>query len=317
MSTLLLSPVERDYITKGIEKGIRADGRDRLDWRHLQIRQSIISQANGSARCRLGNLGFGTDILVGIKAEIGQYTQGDSNNPSSQKIVCNVECSPSAMQEFEGRGADEVNLELSQLLDRLLNGPQCGIDFDQLCIIPKQAYWVLYVDALVLDYDGNPIDALMMTTRAALADTRLPKVVVESITDENGVLQQEFEVVDDPQAAEPLKGRDNIPLTVTLYQIGGNYVVDTGLQEELCTKARLTVSVNPAGEICGIQKSHTKSGFAPSALPEMLKVSQKQASVLFTKLENELAKSSNDNQMDVDDGDSFEPDTGSTFLVPF
>ncbi|KAJ1676956.1 hypothetical protein EV182_007178 [Spiromyces aspiralis] len=305
MSSLLLSPAERDYITKGVEKNIRSDGRTRSDWRDIQLRTSLVSQANGSARCRLGNLGFGTDILVGVKAEIGQWVPGEPEDTG--RIVCNVECSPSAMQEFEGRGADEINLELSQMLDRFLNGSSGGIDFKQLCIIPKQAYWVLYVDALVLDYDGNLTDALFMTTRAALSDTRLPKVVVESITDDDGVVQQEFEIVDDPDASEPVRGSHNIPVTVTLYQVGRQYIVDAGLQEELCTRAKLTVAVNRHGELCGIQKTANKSGFMPAILPEMLEAAQGQAIALMDRIDKVIERGK--------DGDV--ADTGSTFLVPF
>jgi exosome complex component RRP42 len=57
--------------------------------------------------------------------------------------------SPSASQAFEGRGADEFNLELTQIVSRVYSSNHCGLDLDALCIIPGQQCWIVYVDALV------------------------------------------------------------------------------------------------------------------------------------------------------------------------
>ncbi|ORX66874.1 hypothetical protein DL89DRAFT_275807 [Linderina pennispora] len=240
MASLLVSPAEQDYITRGVEKGIRCDGRSNLDRRQVTLRTDMISQANGSARCRTGDLGLGTDVLVGIKAEVNTWQPGEPEDQGS--IVCSVECSPSAAQEFEGRGAEDLNVELTQLLDRILNGPQSGIDLQKLCIIPKQAYW------------GSIVDTLMWATRAALLSTKLPRVVVETISDENGDTQAEFDVVDDPEDVAPLEGADNLPITVTFNQIGKRYVLDASEQEEAITQAKITVAVSPKREICAVQK---------------------------------------------------------------
>jgi exosome complex RNA-binding protein Rrp42 (RNase PH superfamily) len=80
-----LSQAERDYITEGVQSDLRADGRGRLDYRALVLETGIISQANGSARVRLGD---GTDVLVGVKVEIDQV-EPDADNVG--KVVCNVE----------------------------------------------------------------------------------------------------------------------------------------------------------------------------------------------------------------------------------
>jgi hypothetical protein len=60
--------------------------------------------------------------------------------------------SPIASQQFAGRGADDFNNELTQMLDRVLNGPQGGINLEKLCIIPKQQCWIVYIDAIVSLY---------------------------------------------------------------------------------------------------------------------------------------------------------------------
>lgn len=61
-----ISPSEVDFIIKGIDNDIRSDGRGRLDYRPLYLETGVLPHANGSARCQLGD---GTDVLVGVKAE--------------------------------------------------------------------------------------------------------------------------------------------------------------------------------------------------------------------------------------------------------
>lgn len=50
-----------------------------------------------------------------------------------------------------------------------------GLDLSQLSIVAGKTCWVLYCDALVLNMDGNVLDALGLAVKAALSDTRVPK----------------------------------------------------------------------------------------------------------------------------------------------
>lgn len=88
MPTPLISPSERDFITKGVQADIRADGRARLSYRQIVLETGLISQTSGSARCRLGE---GTDVLVGVKVEIGQVDVDDGGGGNKGKVFCNVE----------------------------------------------------------------------------------------------------------------------------------------------------------------------------------------------------------------------------------
>ena len=60
----MVSKAERHFIAQGLAFGIRADGRARSDYRLVQLEQSAVPQANGSARCLLG----ATEVLVVVKA---------------------------------------------------------------------------------------------------------------------------------------------------------------------------------------------------------------------------------------------------------
>lgn len=272
----LISPSERHYIEQGVQQDCRADGRGRLDYRHIVLETGLLSQASGSARCRLGD----SDVLVGVKVEIGDI---DIDQPDVGRIICNVECSPSASQQFEGRGADDLNNTLTLALDRLLNGPQSGIDLASLCIIPHRQCWIIYVDAMVMDAAGNLLDCIVMTTRAALYDTRIPKTEIQDMGDGDF----EFEIMDDVDDAEPIKGIEHLPLSVTLYKIADRYIIDPTLLEEVCSQVTLTVGVNKEGSICGIQKGGSGS-LDPSLMTEMIQTATLLGKPMIQQLDAQL-----------------------------
>eukprot|EP00128_Syssomonas_multiformis_P018211 Colp12_sorted_trinity150504_noHs@17687 len=107
---MALSASEASYIINGIEQDIREDGRRRKDYRHFTIETGVVSNTNGSARLRLGS----TDILVGVKAEIGEPT---IESPHNGRVVVSVDCSATSSPSFEGRGGELLSLELSQALE--------------------------------------------------------------------------------------------------------------------------------------------------------------------------------------------------------
>ncbi|KAF8944255.1 Exosome complex component RRP42 [Haplosporangium gracile] len=298
----LISPAERDYILKGIECNIRADGRQRPDYREVILETGVISQTSGSARVRLAG---GTDVLVSVKADIGPVLVDPETGEGADKgqIICNVECAPSASQQFEGRGADELNNELTQMMTRFLshnttslstplptpstsasnNNGAGGINLSKLCIIPGEQCWILYVDALVLDYGGNLVDAVFMGTRAAIFDTRIPKTEVQDLGDGNF----DFEVLDDAEDTEVVEGREDMPICVTLNKIGARHIVDASSLEELCTEAKLVVAVNRSGELCGLQKGQD-GGIEPSLLLEMIQFGKTLGQTLIKQLDAKI-----------------------------
>lgn len=107
----------------------------------MELETGIVSHASGSARLRLAN----TDILVGVKTEIDiplpeHFDKG--------KIEFFVDCSANATPEFEGRGGEELAMEISNTLQKAFQSPQ-AFDLTKLCILPRQQCWKLYVDILV------------------------------------------------------------------------------------------------------------------------------------------------------------------------
>ncbi len=81
--------------------------------RTVTIETGLLPQANGSARTRM--MSSGTEVLAAVKAEVGAPTAGKE---LQGRLECSVECWSSASPMFEGRGAEEVNAELTRSLNR-------------------------------------------------------------------------------------------------------------------------------------------------------------------------------------------------------
>lgn len=119
-------------------------------------------------RLRLG----GTDVLVGVKAELGE-PEGEKGTEAS--IHFSVECSGVASMDFEGMGASTLNAELARALERLYKS-NTALDRTRLCLLPGRVAWVVYVDVLVLQVDGNLLDAASLAVRQGLRDAVIPRV---------------------------------------------------------------------------------------------------------------------------------------------
>ncbi|RKO86997.1 ribosomal protein S5 domain 2-type protein [Blyttiomyces helicus] len=266
--------------------------------RDMRIETGMITQASGSCRVSIDG---GTDVLVGVKVEVASI-EPDANAPGDDgdvavgeegveegvagrdrdrgRIACTVECSPSATRVFDPRDVEEMSNEFSQLLERVLNGPHGGIDLKALCIVPGSTCWVLNIDALVLDYGGNLLDAIFLAIRGALHNTRIPRATVEY---SDGHV--EFEIAD--EETEIVKGWEDVPVGVTMNKIGSRHIVDATPIEELCAAARLTVAVNRRGNVCAVQKGG-KGGIEPSLLAEMVQSSKHVGSALLERIDAAL-----------------------------
>lgn len=241
---LKVSASERAFIVEGVAANVRADGRDRLSYRSAAVETSLLSQSNGSARVSLE--GSGTDVLASVKLEVAAPRP---EAPGAGVMDVSVSCSPSVSAKLAGRAVEELNVELSQLLTRLLcSCPSAALE--RYCIVPGESVWAVHVDVMVFESTGNLPDVISMAVYAALNDTVFPAVRLVGVEGEDKTL----EVDTDPAAGTLMAARD-WPLCVTLCKIGANFIVDPTQEEELCMTAQVSVAVDPAGEVCGVQKS--------------------------------------------------------------
>ncbi|MGB1604977.1 MAG: hypothetical protein ACPIOQ_70235 [Promethearchaeia archaeon] len=153
--------------------------------------------------------------------------------------------------------------ELSFAMNRLLLGGLTPATRALLQVSPHHC-WLLMVDAVVLDFDGGLLDAVSSAVYAALADTFLPKMLVQQGKD--GVAS--IEMVDGDTEGVRL-GVGAVPIFVTLAQIGNRYVADALAVEEACASAQLCAAVNSEGKVCCTHKSFGR-GMHPAQARQML-----------------------------------------------
>ncbi|NXS31812.1 EXOS7 protein, partial [Pomatostomus ruficeps] len=134
----------------------------------------------------------------------------------------------------------------------------------------------------LLECGGNIFDAISIAVKAALFNTRIPKVRV--LEDEEGT--KEIELSDDPYDCIRLNV-DEVPCIVTLSKIGYRHVVDATLQEEACSLASLLISVTSKGAITSMKKVG-KGSLDPESIFEMMETGQRVGKSLHIALQKIL-----------------------------
>ena len=214
--------------------------------RYLSIESGVLPQANGSARVSI--LDSATTVLASVKLEIITPENEDSKiltNKGTMEV--SVELSTSISRDLEGRGADAINVEYTQSLNRVL--VESGvIDLEKLCIIAGKYVWALYIDVMVLDNGGNIFDTIVLACYTALSNTKIPDM---NIIPGETLKETDFDIIDDPAAFKYLDF-SSCPICVTLSKIGARFVVDTSVEEESCVEAKAMISVKRNGTISGI-----------------------------------------------------------------
>ncbi|KAH8327030.1 hypothetical protein KR074_000916 [Drosophila pseudoananassae] len=231
MAYVALSEAEKTFILHGVEEDFRCDGRSRRDYRPMELETGVVSNASGSARLRLAN----TDILVGVKTEIDVPSP---LAPEYGKLEFFVDCSANATPEFEGRGGSDLAQELILSLQNAYESPQ-AFDYRSLCLIPGQQCWKLYIDILVLECGGNLHDAVSLAAKAALFNTKLPRVTATLL--DAGIT--DLIISDNPYDCTRI-GIETAPLLVTVCKIGDYCLVDPTAEEEGCSTVSIVVSVS-------------------------------------------------------------------------
>ena len=192
-----ISQPENNFVIKGIKENIRVDGRERLQYREIKCDRSVIEQANGSVRIKLGN----TEVVVGIKCELGQPSP---NMPDQGRYEVFVkQYGAMSLRDIETERMLTVALE------------NAGKDtLKKLCVVPHKLCWVIYVDAVVVEDDGDIMDCVSLGVRAGLLNTILPKVNVVSGKSEN--IQVE---IDEDSVDFQTFDQKSLPLCITLTSV--------------------------------------------------------------------------------------------------
>ena len=243
---------ELTYTLEGVAADLRADGRGRLDYRHLTLELALFPHTAGSARLSLG----GTDVVVGVTAELAEP---DAATPDEGRIVVSVGAS-AAMAE------DEL-LALEAALQSLYAHNVAAAALRALCIVPGAQCWQLRAHAQLLVAEGWPLDALALAVNAALHNTRVPKVVVEAeaagaataaaaaaAAAGGGGAAAPLDLDLDESLDESLPfDASGLPVYVTLATIGAHFVADCTTEERRAAGCALSLALDARGRVCAIR----------------------------------------------------------------
>jgi exosome complex component RRP42 len=233
---VIVEEIRRTKLTELLLEGRRLDSRTLTDYRPIKIEVNPIERANGSAITHIGN----TQVIVGVKTSLGTPF---ADRPDEGVLVVNAEVLPLASPYTQPGPPDENSIELARVVDRGIRESRM-VDLGKLCVIPGRQVYSLYVDVNVLNVDGNLFDASSYAAVVAIATASLP---VYRVGDEARV-EATGETMPTPIT--------NIPVSVTMARIGDTIITDPSSEEEAVMDARLTLTVDGAGNLCAGQKGH-------------------------------------------------------------
>lgn len=224
----------KPYLSALLGKQMREDNRGVYDYRDIQVEVNPVARANGSARVRIG----ATEVLVGVKMNVDKPFP---DTPDEGVLIANAELSPLANAEYESGPPGPAAIELARVVDRGIRESH-AIDFEKLCIRPKEKVWVVFLDIYPINDDGNLFDAASLAAMIALKHAVLPKYDEK----EDKVLYKELTKEKLPMRVQPL--------LTTFAKINGSTFIDPTKREEKAMDARLSVATLEDGQISAMQK---------------------------------------------------------------
>jgi exosome complex RNA-binding protein Rrp42 (RNase PH superfamily) len=193
-----LDPVA--YIQKFTSSNVRPDTRSLHAIRPTTIVPSILPRnTNGSSLLQLGK----TQIITAITLSIGTPTPSFPNHGEisfslhmtplcsaiynlSGRIIHSEESSSGNSSSYKTLSAisSSDTSSMESYIQRTLfsNSNDCNNDnlvhLPSLCIVEGKSAWKVHVHCMVVNHDGNIVDAAMIGCIAALKDLRLPPVKI-------------------------------------------------------------------------------------------------------------------------------------------
>ena len=265
-----LSIIKKDFIRGLLKDGKREDGRGLLETRPLSIHTGYVSRAQGSARVKLGN----TQVVAGVKI---QLENPYPDTPNRGNFMTSAELNPIASPHFEPGPPRIEAIELARVTDRSLR--ESGIlDFEALAWKPGESVWAVFVDLHILDYDGNLFDACSIAGVAALLSAKLPAVDPKS---------KEVVYADGKDRPLPVHP-ENAAFSTTFAKIGGTVIADPHLYEELIADTRLSIGLDPSGNVRAMQKGGYGS-WTVEEVKQMRREAERLHKATFGKIQKAVA----------------------------
>jgi exosome complex component RRP42 len=223
----------KDHLLGRLKQEVRYDLRKKTDFREVKVEIGGLSKAEGSCKVTIGK----TVVFAGTKMGIEKPY---SDRPGEGSLAVNAELLPLSSPDFETGPPSIESIELARVTDRAIREGQ-AVDFKKLLIKKGEKVWMVFVDVVSINDDGNLIDAASIAALGALLDTNFPSVDKDGIVDFKHPSKEKLKV-------------EAMPFIVTVNKIGDQLFVDALKAEEKFIEARLSVGVLEDGTVCALQK---------------------------------------------------------------
>ncbi len=223
----------KEHMKKAMTADIRYDGRHKDEFRDISIEYDVSKTADGSAKITCGE----TEIIVGVSLTMGSPFP---DRPNEGALMVSCELLPIAHPTIESGPPGIDAIEISRVIDRGIRESK-AIDVKDLCVVPGEKVWIVSVDVVPINHDGNIIDVGSLGAIAAIAKTIFPKL------EENNVVNYK-----EKTDKKIVLAHRAIPITVC--KLGKELFVDPTKEEEGNIDARLTIAVMEDDNICSLQK---------------------------------------------------------------
>jgi len=240
-----ISQGEVEFIRNGVLLNCRSDGRQRLDLHSIELINQPISHCNSSLTLKHSQ--SETEIIFGLTCEIESV---DINSPLEGLITCSVDCSQMSISDVTNtaKSLDAQSYQFSTIVEKLVKK---HLDLTQLCIIPNEQCWHIYIGIVVLNSSsGSLIDLLSIGVYSVLNQLILPSIEVTTDLETN---EQVIDIDEDKIGKQIIC--DDLPIIVTLNSISGQLVADSSIDESECSDSAISCSVLSNHAVVGIEKS--------------------------------------------------------------
>lgn len=260
-------PINEERIKKYLLENKRLDKRSSEEFRDIKIETGVSNKAEGSARVRLGK----TEVIVGVKMDAAEPF---SDTPNKGNLITNAELIPLSSLKFGEESTKTEAIELGRVIDRGIR--ESGfLDFEKLCIKEGEKVWNVFIDIYSINDDGNLLDAAGIGAIVALKNAEIPQYDEEN-----------EKVVYGKSSGEKLPLAKEIPLSITIYKVGENLIVDPFKEEERASETRIT-SAGYENIIFSMQKGGEGSLYS-DRMSEVLDLAEKVRKELILKIKDFL-----------------------------
>ncbi len=261
------SKLTGDRIKEYLALGKRFDGRKLDEFREITIETGVSKNAEGSARVKMGK----TEVIVGIKMNASTPYP---DSPDKGNLMVTAELLPLSSSRFELGPPKIESIELARVLDRAIRESKF-IELEKLCIKKGEKVWTVFIDIYSINADGNLLDAAGLGIVAALKNSKIPKYDKEK-----------EEVLYGNWSDEKLPLKKEVPLSITIYKIGENLIIDPTQEEEDINDARVTIGSHK-GVISSMQKGNSGE-LSEEEMYNILDMTEKVWKDLFSSMEKYL-----------------------------